>query len=413
MNIFQQLFGRTQQSPAPRAPQVVHNGFSFNSGTSTKAGVIIRPEDALKDATVLACVHTIASTVAQLPIGVIDVNGVDVSTGKLPALLKRPNEYQTSYSLKYSMVSSLLTHGNIFLRVIMTKSGVPVQIVPIDPSEMTISNNVMGMPIYEHNTHGVIPTKEVIHVQDVAGFNSTGLSRVVLAAERIAALIAADQLIGDTFRNGINVSHVFTAPQGTPKDKMDQMRSDLQTRYANDGINRGGGILLEGATLQAVKGATPADADLRAIREHLIQEIASVFRIPASMVGGGESAKYSNLRQSQTSFYRDTISPITESIQQAFDLKLGDANQSVVFDVSSLMKGDQESQVRMYTQAITGGFLTPNEARESLGYQPMEGGDELATSASETNVDDLRGSVDQPNGMNPEATNEGDSDEKE
>ncbi len=413
-NIFSQIFGNTPKETAPRAPQVIHNGFSFNAGTNTKAGIVIKPEDALKDATVFAAVHTISSTIAQLPMQVIDANEDIVKTGKLANLIKKPNDFQTTYSLKYSMVSSLLTHGNIFLRVIRTKSNkTPVSIVPIDPSDMTVSNNVMGMPVYEHTTHGVIPTNEIIHVMDVCGFESTGLSRVTLCAERIAALIAADQLMGDTFRNGISVSHLFTVDPSTPDDKKQALTAAIKDRYANGGINRGGAMLLDGATMSSVKGATPADSDLRELRQHLIKEVASIFRIPESMVGGGESAKYSNLRQSQTSFYRDTIAPIVDSIQQAFDLKISTPNESVIFNVSNLLKGDQESQVRMYSQAITAGFLTPNEARESLGYKAIEGGDILASEPSETNPDDMRGSDDQPNALNPEADNRGEGNEED
>jgi phage portal protein BeeE len=128
------------------------------------------------------------------------------------------------------------------------------------------------------------------------------------------------------------------------------------------------------------------------------------------MVGGDGQEKYSNLRQAQTGFYRDTLLPLISVIEESINLKLGGNNSMAKFDVSMLLKGDIESQTRVAVQLVTGGILTPNEAREYLEYEMVEGGDSLNNQPSLTNPDSQRGSVDQPNGMNPEQTGENSGD---
>jgi HK97 family phage portal protein len=401
MGILDNLLGKKKESKG--------YNFRFANDSLTKSGIEIKPEDALKDATVLSCINTLAQTVAQLPLNVLDQEGLQVS-GNFQNIINKPNAYQTTYTFKYAIVHSLMAYGNVFIRIIRTKSNTPVQLVLIEPDKMDVESNIAGMPVYMHKDFGEMRLEDIIHIQDIATFDASGKSRVELAAERIGALRAADSLIAATFKNGVDLGYVLTVDPGMDADQFEKLSEGFRQSFSQGGRNRGGASVIQGGTIQAIKGSTPADADLLNLRSKLINEIAAVFKVPTSMVGGDGDQKYSNLRQSQTGFYRDTVAPIIDSIEQSINLKLGNPNAQAKFDVSLLLKGDVESQVRVGVQLVTAGICTPNEAREYLGYDLLEGADTLRNDPSVVNPDDMRGSVDQPNGMNPEQTGENSGD---
>ena len=395
MSIFDNLFGTK--------PLTRQFGWNFG-GSSTKSGESVSPVRALEDATVLSCINTIAQAVAQLPLHVLDGDN-QPRKGNFQNILNKPNDYQTSYSFKYAIIHSLMAYGNVYIRIIKTKTGTPVQLILIEPNKMAVESNVARMPVYEHEDYGTLKIDEIIHIQDITTFDAEGKSRVELAAERIGALKAADALMAATFKSGVNLGYVLKVVPGMDADQFEQLSTGFRESFGQYGANRGGATVIQGADITAIKGSTPADADLLNLRSKLINEIAAVFKVPTGMIGGDGDEKYSNLRQSQTGFYRDTIAPLLDSIEQSINLKLGNPTAQAKFDVSLLLKGDIESQTRVAVQLITAGIWTSNEAREYLGADALEGGDELA-SPSTTDVNNQRGSVDEPNALNPEQTGE-------
>jgi len=395
MSIFDNLFGKKKN---PKS-----FNFRFANDNLTKSGIEIKPEEALKDATVLSCINTLAQTVAQLPLEVLDPEG-NLTKNSFQRVIDRPNDYQTTYGFKYAIVQSLLSYGNVYIRIIRTVSKQPVQLILIEPNKMRIESNLAGMPVYIHEDYGEIKTQDIIHIQDIVTFDAVGKSRVELAAERIGALRAADALIASTFKNGVDLGYVLNVDPSMDADLFEELSEGFRQSFGPNGSNRGGATVIQGGTIEAIKGSTPADADLLELRSKLINEIAAVFKVPTSMVGGDGNEKYSNLRQAQTGFYRDTIAPLVTSIEQAINLKLGTPEINAKFDVSTLLKGDIESQTRVGVQLVTAGIITPNEAREYLGYDQREDGENLKPNGSTVNPDNMRGSVDEPNPMNPEST---------
>ena len=396
MSIFDNMFGGKKAKTG--------YNFSFGNSSTTKSGEEITPSKALEDATVLSCINTLAQACAQLPLNVVDSTGKSIST-PVKAILDRPNDYQTAYAFKYAIVHSLMAYGNVYIRIIKTASSKPVQLVLIEPNKMTVESNAAGIPIYVHNVFGAMPLDEIIHIQDIVAFGAEGKSRVKLAAERIGALKAADALLAETFKNGVSIGYVLNVEPGMDADKFNDLSKGFKESFGPGGANRGGATVIQGSTIDSIKGSTPADADLLNLRDRLINEIAAVFKVPSHMVGGTGQEKYSNLRQAQTGFYRDTIAPLVDSIEQSINLKLGDTNAMARFDVSTLLKGDIESQSRVAVQLVNGRIWTPNEARAYIGSSTIEGGDELNLNGTINNPVDDRGSVDNPNGMH-EATEE-------
>ena len=403
MAIFN-LFSSNDRHPIRGGGGTVIGGMA----KQTKSGQSVTTANAMEDATVLSCVNVIAQGIAQLPLNLVSKADSSVSKSPISSLSQRPNDYQTPYEFTYGLVATLLTYGNAYLKIVRTANGRPVQLLPMDPTDIMYALNVAKMPVYSYRgSNERISNDEIIHIKDTVLFDVEGMSRVTLAATRVGALKAADELMEDTFRNGVNIMTSFEFPEYLDANRKEDFLEGVKQSFTAAGPNRGGSLLLEMGVMKQHKGTTAADTDLRELRLNLIHEIAAVFRVPSFMVGGSGDQKYSNVRQMQTALYRDTFAPILTSIEQSFNMKLlsKSYDECFKFDVTELLKGDVESQANVAAKLVDSGIWTANEARAYTGMEALEGGDVLGQ-VSSLNANDYRGTEGQPNAMAPENTGE-------
>lgn len=344
------------------------SAFFFNRTSASTPGASITTENALKNPTVLSCVNLISQGIAQLDWGVHDSDDVFMPDNMLNGILNRPNAFQTTYEFKAAIIRDMLVSGNSFTRVVRAANGRVISLIPMDPEDVSLSANAFGIPLYKHKSFGDLTAQDVIHVRDISSHNIGGESRVLLAAERIAALNAADLLMGETFENGVSVNYSVELDGSMDDTTRKNLYEQLKTAFGRGGSRRGGVAVIEGGSMNAMKGSTPADADLRELRGMLINEIAALFRVPASMVGGTGNETFNNVTARLASLYRDTYQPLITNIEQAFSNNLTLTGNRIAFDVGNLVKGDLASQVTIASTAVAGlAIMTQNEARVFIG----------------------------------------------
>ena len=353
-------------------------GFIFTETSGqTKSGENVNVENALVDATVVSCINAIVQGITQIPIYVhkerADGKGSDrIVKHPIERLLRRPNAYETPTEFKSSIVTSILVHGNCFIRIVRDGRGNAIQLYPMDPIDITIGSNQFGLPVYTHETYGDIPMEDIVHIRDITTHAPQGLSRTILAAEIIGAKRAADSLMAETFRNGISLNYVVSSNGAVDAAKLQNLTEQMKNAFGQGGSRRGGVAFIEDGDVSAIKGATPADVDMRELREALIKEIAAVYKVPAFLAGASGDQKYNNVRQFWAAFHRDTLNPIANNIAEALSLKLLPDDEFVHFDTMEILAGDVEIQSRVAQGNVSQGIWTPNEAREVLGYTPSE-----------------------------------------
>ena len=366
--------------------------FTQHSSAST-AGPQLNLETILRETTTMTCLNVIMQGISQLPISVrskdMDGKYTNLPEHPITLLLSRPNKFQTASEFQANIVSSMLVSGNAFIRILragpgsdvedgMNTKGRPYQLVVLDSDEMSIGADALGSPVYHHDTEGrsgTLAAENVIHIRDFSTFAVQGQSRIHLAVEVIGAKIAADRLVGYTFRRGINPKYAIEldAKVQSPELKA-EMQEQLAEQFGIAGQNSGGAILIEGGKINPIKGMTPADSELLELREKLKLEIAGVMRVPAHMVGATGDEKFNNVRQKLASFHRDTLNPIIKSFEEALRLKLLDnPNEYIYYDVSELLKGDIETETKLAVLSAGGPVITINEARKRIGLNPMDG----------------------------------------
>ena len=233
-NLLDVILGRGSNNP--------HAGYFFSSRASeggTFAGQTITAENVMANTTVLSCVQVISQGIAQLPWEIW--NGTATVEGHaLTEVLNRPNSFQSSYEFKGSIIQDTLIYGNSYTRVVRAGGGKIIELIPMDPSAITVEANSFGIPVYEHSDYGLLKATEVIHIRDVSGHGVEGRSRALMGAERIACLNAADGLVGETFMNGVSIQYSVELESTLDDTSRDALYAQLKTAFGQGGSRRGG-----------------------------------------------------------------------------------------------------------------------------------------------------------------------------
>lgn len=383
-SLFDLFTGRGgRQSPEDQ------QGFIFTEQAGlTNSGEQVNVDNLLDEATTMTCINAITQGITQIPIYVRqpteDGDFVIVKDHPVAKLMKRPNDYQTATEFKSSIVTSMLTHGNAFVYLVRAGTnnregaelahgtGRVLQMYPLDPSDVTIGSNALGRPSYTHEEHGRIPTANIVHIRDLNTYTPQGLSRALLASEVIGIKKAADALVAETFRGGANLNYVVSSDVPMDAAKLENIQTQMKAAFSRSGNRRGGAFFIEQGNVSAIKGLTPADVDLRNIREQCIREIAATFRVPAFMAGISDNQTYNNVRQYWTAFHRDTLQPIATNIEEAFTLKLLKEGEYLHFDIEEILSGDVEIMNRIINDSVSNGIRTQNEGRMVLGLPRLD-----------------------------------------
>ena len=408
-DLYDFVVGRQETVDAGSAQQL----FTQSSSTTT-AGESIDIDRLLEEPTTLTCINIITQNISQLPVCIKRMNTDGTyeldKEHKVSKLIQKPNHFQSATEFKNTIITSLLTAGNAFIRVIRNNgdpadgtntSGEIIQLVIMDADNMTISNNSFGYPVYFHDGNDRIEAENMIHIRDLSVFTAQGQSRLLLASNLIGMKLAADRLAANSFRNGIHTNYKITTGHVMKPEEKAEMQAALEAQFGAMGENRGGAILLNNSDMAAIKGLTPADFDLREFRNQLKNEISALLRVPSFMVGGTGNDKFNNVRQRLASFHRDTLNPIIQNIEEALTLRLLPMdNEYVYFDVADLLKGDIETETKLAIDTAGGPIATINEGRKRVGLPVLDGEeyDTIRMASEQEPEDPATGGEDGPRG---------------
>jgi len=165
-----------------------------------------------------------------------------------------------------------------------------------------------------------------------------------------------------------------------------QLMSDLELRF-NGTNNAGRTMLLEGDFDFKEMGLSPKDMDFIQMKNMTARDIALVFGVPSQLVGVPDNQTYNNVSEARLALYEDTIIPLLKRVESDLNEWLGadfSENVNVKYDIDAI-PAMAERRKKIYenvVQAVREGILSRNEARDRLGYEPVQGGDEVYISAN-------------------------------
>jgi HK97 family phage portal protein len=355
-----------------------------------------------RNAVAYACIAMIGDAVKSVPWVLYQGTGKkrqEISSHPLLSLLSHPNPLQSGADFLEALSGFYLIAGNAYLEVIFTGKG-PQELWLHRPDRMKVIPGITGLPQgYEYQAGGeayrwdVDPIKGKAPILHLKTFNPLddwyGMSFIEAAAYGIDLHNTSNAHNKALLDNGAAPSAVITyqAEDGTPltDTQFYRLKQEIEEEYTG-ARNAGRPLLLENITWQSL-GFSPRELDWLQGKNATAREIGRVFRVPAQMLDIEGSQTYANMEQAKLGFWEDAVIPILVKIRDALNQWLVPFYGKELYldfnldDVSALIPRRAERFERN-VKAVDVGLLTINEAREDLGYEPVDGGDVILIQAS-------------------------------
>ena len=344
---------------------------------TSSAGERIDEWTALGVSSVLSAVSLLADSVASLPLRgyKIDPAGNRKSV-PVPQLIADPDPASgtNSFEFVHTVMASLVLHGNAYIHIDRDKSGTPIGLVPLHPYQMQVLPT--GDQISRRYLHlgNEMDAENVLHIRTFTPPQSlVGVSPLIQSRNLVGLSLAMDRHLSQFYGEGATPSGVL---ETDGKLTLDQARVIQGTWESTHRRHRRPAVMSDGLKFKPIT-TSAADAQMIESREQLIRDIARIYRIPSHLIGAtGDNQTYQNVEQASLNFLIFTITPWLRRLEIAFSNILP-PGVDVVFDTSVLLRTDALTRARVSQMQIAMGALTPNEARQTEGYEPYVGGDDF------------------------------------
>lgn len=335
-------------------------------------------------------IRLIAENVAAIPFLLYDAAGNELETHPFLAVLRQPNPWQSGPELIDAFVSYLKIAGDAFLEEV-DLDGTIRELYALRPDRMKPIAGRRGYPMaWEYCVDGIakarfdmdkLPGEQlpILHVREFHPLDDwLGLSPFEAAAFAIDVHNAAGAYNKALLDNSAAPSGALVYDGGEEggnqltDDQFNRLKSQFEDRHQGP-KNAGKPMLLEGGLKWEAMGMTPKEMEFVIAKREAAREIALAFGVPPMLLGIPGDNTYSNYKEANRAFHRQTILPladktcaaITNWMQPTYPgLRLG----YNVDGIDALSTEREEAWKRVQDAD----FLTTDEKREATGYEPYE-----------------------------------------
>jgi len=326
-------------------------------------------------------VNMIVDDVAEVPVDVgekvIGITPVvkNIRRSKVNSLLNvEPNPFQDISSFKRNLVIDLLIDGNIFIYF----DGSALYQLPAENVEIE-THETQYVTKYIYDGQVDYAPSEIIHIKENS-FNSIyrGVPRLKPAWRTMQLLGSMRNFQDNFFKNGAVPGLVLKSPNTLSEKIKERMLAAWRVRYNPNTGGRRPLILDGGLEVSNLTQVSFKDLDFQPSILANEKIILQALGIPPLLLDSGNNA---NIRPNHRLYYLETILPIIRKFNYAFERFFGFDLQEDVSNIPALQP-ELQDKAAYYSTLVNGGIITPNEARESMRLEGIEGNDELRVPAN-------------------------------
>jgi len=310
----------------------------------------------------------------QLPIQ-STIKGIKRSRVSL-LLNKEPNLFQDISSFRRNLIIDYLIDGNIFIYY----DGVHLYHLPASKMKIHASESTY-IEKFTYNEQVDYSPREIIHVKENSFYSIyRGVSRLKPALRTMVLMKRMREFQDNFFKNGAVPGLILKSPNTLSEKIKERMIQSWQQRYRPDAGGRRPLVLDGGIEVDPISNINFRELDFQSAITENEKIILKALGIPPIMMDSGNNA---NLRPNMRMYYLETILPIVRKINFALEKHFGFELTEDATDIPALQP-ELRDQAQYYSALVNTGIITPNEAREAINFEPMEGFDELRVPANIT-----------------------------
>ena len=326
-------------------------------------------------------VNMIVDDVSEIPISVGgQVQGMSsvvkgIKRSRVELLLnKEPNPFQDISTFRRNLITDYLIDGNIFIYF----DGVHLYHLPANKMTIHASDSTYIEKFTFNETITYKPS-EIIHVKDNSFYSIyRGVSRLKPALRTMILMRSMRDFQDNFFKNGAVPGLVLKSPNTLSEKIKERMIQSWSARYRPDAGGRRPLILDGGIEIDKVSNINFKELDFQSAISENEKIVLKALGIPPIMLDSGNNA---NLRPNMRMYYLETILPIVRKMNFTMERYFGFALSEDITDIPALQP-ELRDQSQYYSALVNTGIISPNEARDALGFEAIEGYDDLRVPAN-------------------------------
>ena len=370
-------------------------------GFGSRAGKTVDRATALQTSAILCGARVISQGISQVPLKLYRETDQGGKRSREPArdhplyriLAEQPNDFQTSFSFRETLVMQAVIGGNGFAYVNRKTDGSVRELLPIDPDHIAaVWDGNRRELAYEFDGNRLKPS-QVLHIHGPSWSGYSGLSALDLAREAIGLNIAMRDSKSDLYGKGGRPSGVLSSGETKISPEVrDRVASQWHEKF---GPNGSGGIaVLDGGWSFNPMEMTSVDSQTLETMKFLIEEVARFLMIFPQMLMQADKPTYASVEQFFIAHVVHTLDPWMDRIEQEIKKTLigydgENADIYPRFSREGLLRGAARDRAEFYKAALGAGgspaWMTPNEVRKLENMNPHDEGDELPKPISSMN----------------------------
>lgn len=370
-------------------------------GFPTASGKIVNRETATRVASFMAGVKTLSSDIAKMPLVVRSRTSVGgrirtkpATNSPLYSLLKyAPNQWQTSYQMRWFLASQLIMAGNCFCQILRDQKGELLALNPLNAWNMVQQwdRTTPGKPVlfwrYSDGAGNIrrFEQSEIWHTTSVnlEGMGIEGVAITALAKEALSVLMAAEETAGRQFANGLGMSGFLSAPSDSSiteveaQNTVDRLKKDFSgSQNAAKFTILPGGLKWEKMQWNAQESQL---LESRKWNEEEVIRLLGGAPLLVKLGMGAQNSTYASSSAFLEDYFQTSLMPHCVSLEQTIvrDL-IAPKDRTTLYakhDANIIMRGSLRERAETNQIKINSGQMTPNEARVEEDQDTIDGWD--------------------------------------
>lgn len=366
---------------------------------------------------VYACVDLLTQACQNLEL-LAYVNGNEAINHPLLEKFKMPNMTQSGGEFMAELMGNYLLSGNAYVYVDDNYADNDQFWHNLRPDRVEILTDARGAVVaYKYSvskntyiqTH-TYPADKVIHIKnynptdDYYGHAPAQSAGQPLDTHNSASTFIKALLDNSAMPSGALVFKGNEFTQSLSDDQRKQLKIEIENTYSG-ARNAGRPMLLEGGLDWKEIGIHPKNMEFMNAKREAARDIALAFGVPPLLLGIPGDNTYSNYKEANRAFYRQSVMPKMNHVLSKFShyfsvvnkVQDGVQNSARVSQILTLtfdkdkIEALAEEQDSLFDRLQKATFLTDNEKRLATGYKESDEFDKPAEDPNDSqNVNDLQ-----------------------
>jgi HK97 family phage portal protein len=333
--------------------------------------------------TIFSAVSRLSNSLASLPLKLLDKNFNHITDHPIADLLANsPNPNMNSFEFLRTMETLRNTDGNAYALKDYDMRYQVKALWILEPSKVKevieATTKELWYEIQGDKGTYYIHNMDMIHVKHIHGYGYRGISPIDVLRNTIDFEGKIKQFSLDLMDSAVKASFILQMAASVGDDKKKEIYKNFKDFYSENG-----GVLIQelGTTITPIKREF-IDTKIFEAEKITRTRVATVYNMPAHMLGETEGVNYSSMEQMALEFVQGTLGVNVIQYEKEFNRKLlsiEDRRKGLYwkFNLKALLRGDVKSQAEYYFKGVRSMWLTPNEIRALEDLPPMKDGDNL------------------------------------